>query len=59
MVNEEKVLLQHISDTLDKMLEIMSKPQNIVARIFNVAATIVTILGIMTIIDLIKSWIGG
>jgi len=52
---EEINLLKHISNTLDKMLEIMSKPQNIVVQVFNISAAIVTVLGILTIIDLIRA----
>jgi len=59
MDKEELVVLKHISDTLDKVLGIISKPQSIVARIFDMGAAIVTILGILTIIDLIRFWIGG
>jgi len=59
MDEEEKVLLRHMSNTLDKMLEVISKSQNLAARIFDIGATIVTILGILTIIDLVRSWIGG
>ncbi|MDR0444276.1 MAG: hypothetical protein LBH44_12825 [Treponema sp.] len=59
MDKEEIVLLGQINDKLDKMLAIMSKPQSIVARAFDIGAGIVTILGILAIIDLIKSWIGG
>ena len=59
MEKEEIVLLRHMSDTLDKMLVLLSKPQSMIARAFDIGAAIVTILGILTIIDLIKSWIGG
>ena len=59
MDKEELVLLKHMSDTLDKILAVMLKPQSIVVQIFNIGATVVTILGILTIADLIKSWIGG
>ena len=59
MDKEELVLLKHISSTLDKIYFVMSKPQSMVARIFDMGAAIVTILGILTIIDLIRSWIGG
>ena len=53
MDKEEIAVFRHMSDTLDKMLAIMSKPQSLVARIFDIGAAIVTILGILTIIDLI------
>jgi len=56
---EEIVLLRHIDSTLDKMLAIMSKPQSMIARAFDISAAIVTILGILTIFYLITSCIGG
>jgi len=59
MDKEEVVLLKHISDTLDKIFNILSRPQNRMVRIFDIGAAIVTILGILTIIDLIRIWIGG
>ena len=59
MDKEEIAVLRHMSDTLDKMLKIMSKPQSIVVRVFDIGAAVVTILGILTIVDLIRSWIGG
>ena len=59
MDKEEIAVLKHMSDTLDKMLKIMMKPQSIVARVFDISAAVVTILGILTIVDLIRSWIGG
>jgi len=59
MEKEELILLKHMGETLDKMLAVMLKPQSFIVRIFNIGATVVTILGILTIADLIKSWIGG
>jgi len=59
MEKEEIVILKHMSNTLERMLEIMSKPQSVIARAFDIGAAIVTILGILTIFDLITSWIGG
>ncbi|MDR0441889.1 MAG: hypothetical protein LBH44_00610 [Treponema sp.] len=54
---EEKATLKHISDTLDKVLEIMARPQSKVVQMFNIAGTAVGILGILAIIDIIVSWI--
>jgi energy-converting hydrogenase Eha subunit F len=59
MDKEETAILKHISDTLDRLLEIISKPQNIVTQIFNIGAAIVGILGILAIVDLIVSWLKG
>jgi len=59
MDKEESAILKHISNTLDKILETLSKPQSRVAQVFNIGATVVGILGILAIIDLILSWIRG
>ena len=59
MDKEEVVLLRHISETLDKLLTILSKPPNKTARIFEIAATGITIFGIVSAIDVIRNWIGG
>ena len=59
MEKEDRATLIHISETLDKVLDVLSKPPNKLARIFEMAATIVTILGVLGAVDLIRSWIGG
>ena len=59
MDKEETAILKHISDTLDKVLEILSKPQSKMVRIFDIGAAIVGILGILAIVDVIVSWIKG
>ena len=59
MDKEETAILKHISDTLDRLLEIISRPQSKVTQIFNIGAAIVGILGILAIFDLIVSWIKG
>ena len=59
MDKEDQETLRHISETLDKILAVLSKPQNIIIRIFEISAAIVGILGILAIIDVIRVWIGG
>ena len=59
MEKEDRAIMLHMSDTLDKMLELMSKPPSKLARIFELAATGITLLGILGAIDIIRSWIGG
>ena len=57
MDKEELVVLKHMSNTLDKVLEALSEPQSKVVQVFNIGATIVGVLGILAIIDVILSWI--
>jgi hypothetical protein len=48
-----------MSNTLDKILVVLSEPHSKVVQIFNIGAAIVGILGILAIIDVILSWIKG
>jgi hypothetical protein len=52
-------ILKHISDTLDEVLKIMKTPENKFVRIFEIGSAIVTIVGIISIVDIIMNWIGG
>jgi hypothetical protein len=56
---EDRETIKHISETLDCMLAVLSKPQNRVVMIMNNVATGVALLGIINIIEGIKNWIGG
>ena len=56
---EDRETLRHISETLDEMLSIQKKPRSKIERFFEILGTGVAILGILTIIDVIKNWIGG
>jgi len=59
MEREEISVLKHISDTLDKIFEFISKPPNKWAQIFNTAVAVVGILGILAIVDVVLTWIKG
>jgi len=57
MEKEEFSILKHISDTLDKILDFLSKPSSKWAKISSTALAIVGILGIIAIVDVILTWI--
>jgi hypothetical protein len=59
MQKEDRATMRHISETLDEMLAIQKKPQGKLWRIFEIASTFVSILGALTIIDVVKAWLGG
>ena len=59
MEQEDRETLRHISETLDEILSVQKKPQSKVERFVNLFGTGITILGILTIIDIIMKWIGG
>jgi hypothetical protein len=56
---EDRETIRHMSNTLDKILMVLSKPSSRLARVFELAAAGVGILGILSIIDILKNWIGG
>ena len=55
----EREILEHLSGTVDKILLILQKPKNRLVTIFEIAAAGVGILGILSIIDIIRTWIGA
>jgi len=57
MSTEEITILKHISDTLDKIFNYITKPLSKGAQIFNTVVAIVGILGVIAIIDVLLSWI--
>jgi len=59
MEKEDVLILRHISDTLDKIFDFISKPLSKWAQVFNTVVAIVGILGIITIVDVILTWIKG
>jgi hypothetical protein len=57
MEKEEISILKHISDTLDRIFEFISKPPSKWAQIFNTVVAFVGLLGIIAIVDVILTWI--
>ena len=54
----EKVVekLDNINQTLEKMLEVMKKPENPFIKVLTIAGIGVGILGIIQVIDTIVKW---
>jgi len=59
MDSEDRKILQHMSDTLDQVLVVMKKPENIFIKIVELISTIVGVLTVITIIDIIRKWFFG
>jgi hypothetical protein len=59
MEKEDRENIRHISDTLDKILATILKPPSRIARVIELSASGIGILGILGAIDIIKNWIGG
>ena len=57
MEKEEIAIWRHMSNTLDKVYETISRPQSKVVQIFNIGATVVGVLGILAIVDILLTWI--
>ena len=58
-MESKKEILNRISDTLDKILIVLEKPEHRLLKIFDIGAAIITILSIVIIIDIIRIWILG
>jgi hypothetical protein len=59
MDKEDRESMRHISETLDTILSVLLRPKNRVERIIDIVTTGITLFGIISVIDIIKSWIGG
>jgi hypothetical protein len=55
---DEKLLLERL-DKIISLLEISNKQPSILVRVGNGAATGAGILGLISVIDIIKTWSGG
>jgi preprotein translocase subunit Sss1 len=59
-VREEIVKqLEHINETLEGMLEFMKKPESKFLKVLEVTGAGVSILGVLSVIDIIRTWITG
>jgi hypothetical protein len=59
MEKEDRETVKHMSETLDKILIVLSKPEKIVVKVLEIGAAVVSVLGILSIIDIIHNWIIG
>lgn len=59
MDNEDKAILRQIANGVDALVAAIPKPANPMDRAIGIAITIVTIAGILSVIDVIINWIGG
>jgi len=59
MENEDRRIVQHISDTLDEVLVIMKKPDNTFMKVLEIAGTIASVLAILGVIEIIRNWFFG
>jgi len=48
-----------MSATLDEVLAVMKKPENLVMKVFEIGATITGFLAILGIIEIIRNWFFG
>ena len=50
--------LVELNKKLDIIINIMNKPENRWIRIIEIGGTIITIMSILSVIDIIKKWLG-
>jgi preprotein translocase subunit Sss1 len=57
----EKVVekLDTINKTLEGILEVMKRPESKFEKVLEYGGAGVSVLGILSIIDIIRTWIGG
>jgi hypothetical protein len=56
---EDRETIRHISATLDEMLALLKKPENIFFKIMEIVGDAVGIIGILAVVDIIRNWILG
>jgi len=59
MEKEDRETVKHMSETLDKIFMVLTKPEKIGVKALEIAAAVVSVLGILSIIDIIRSWFFG
>jgi len=59
MEEADRDTIKHISDTLDKILSVLLKPEKVGVKALEIAGAVVSVLGILSIIDIIRKWIIG
>ena len=51
--------LKRLNKSVDEILDILRKPGNKAGKILETAGAIVTVLGILSIIEILRNWLGG
>ena len=59
MDKQDRAIIAHISSTLDEVLKVLKKPENKWLRVMEIAGGGVTILSLLSIVDVIKNWLFG
>ena len=59
MTKEDSQTLRHISETLDEIMMFLKIPSNKFLWMLDIIGKVVSILCIISIIDIIRNWITG
>ena len=59
MEKEDRETIRHISETLDEVHAVLSKPPKKIRVVMEFVVAGVTILGVVSIIEIITHWIRG
>jgi len=50
--------LSELNKKVDVIVGIMKKPQNRIIKVLEIAGTIITVMSLLSVIDLIRHWLG-
>jgi len=50
--------LEELNKKLDMIIEILKKPENKFGKILETAGAVVTVMSILSIIDILRNWLG-
>ena len=50
--------LSELNKKVDVIVGIMKKPQNRFIKVLEIAGTVITVLSLLSVIDLIRHWLG-
>ncbi|MDR0568337.1 MAG: hypothetical protein LBG87_03930 [Spirochaetaceae bacterium] len=51
--------MNRVTNGVDKLVDAIPKPATRMRRAVDIVTTIIAILGILSVLDILKNWIGG
>ena len=59
MDDNDRKIIEHMSEALDEVLVVLKKPENKFLRLMEIVGNAVGIIGILAVADIVKNWIFG
>jgi len=50
--------LSELNKKVDVIIDIMKKPQNRFVKVLEIAGTVITVMSLLSVIDLVRHWLG-